>query len=103
VLFLLAFPAIIPSSPSSLFADSADPPHNMTKASKPLTLMPRLLVLPNTEAMTGKSSFFIVLKSRIGKIAGRLLRAESTIEWVGDSIASWIMGNISIDDQSCWH
>lgn len=91
--FLL--PPIIPSSPSSIEL-SEDPPHSVTNASSPRTLIPRLLVLVNTDAITGNSSFFIVLKSRTGRIVGRLLNAASTTECVEDSIARWIIGSISI-------
>jgi hypothetical protein len=59
-------------------------------------LIPRLEVLLNTAATTGNSSFFIVLKSSTGRITGRLRKAASTIEWVGDSIARCIIGRISI-------
>lgn len=71
------------------------PPQRVTKASSPRTFMPRLDVLLNTEAITGKSSFLMVLKSRTGRMIGRLRSAASTMECVGDSMASWIMGRIS--------
>jgi hypothetical protein len=50
-------------------------------------LIPRLLVLVNTEAMTGNSSFFIVEKSNTGRIVGTLRNEASTILGVEDSIA----------------
>lgn len=81
---------------SSSALGSEDPPQRITNASSPRTLIPKLLVLLKTVAITGNSSFLIVLKSRIGKAMGRLLRAESTIACVGDSMAIWIMGRISI-------
>lgn len=56
------------------------PPQRMTKARRPRTLMARLFVLLKTVAITGKSSFLMVLKSRTGKTTGRLRRAASTIE-----------------------
>ncbi len=78
---LFFFPSfIIPSSPSLLALASGEPPHNMTKASRPRTLIPRLLVLLKTLAMTGNKSFLMVLKSRTGNMVGSLRRAESTIE-----------------------
>jgi len=75
--------------------ESAEPPQRMTKASSPRTLIPRLDVLVKTDATMGNSSFLIVLKSRIGRIIGRLRRAASTIEWVGDSMARCIIGRMS--------
>lgn len=51
-----------PSRPSSPL-ESLDPPHSVTNACSPLTLMARLLVLLKMAAMTGKSSFLMVLKS----------------------------------------
>ena len=87
--------AMIPSRPSLLPAGSFEPPQSITNASRPRTLIPRLLVFVNTEAMTGKSSFFIVEKSSTGKIAGRLRNEASTMLCVGDSIAKCIMGSIS--------
>lgn len=75
---------------------SGEPPQSITNASNPRTLIPRLLVLLKTVAMTGKSSFLMVLKSRIGNAIGKLLRAESTSACVGDSMEMWIIGRISI-------
>jgi hypothetical protein len=43
------------------------------------TLIPRLLVLLKTDAMTGKSSFLIVEKSRTGSMVGKLRNEASTI------------------------
>lgn len=96
--FFLPFCGANPDRPSSAeeVIESAVPPHKTTKASRPLTLIPRLEVLLNTAATTGNSSFFIVLKSSTGSITGRLRRAASTIEWVGDSIARCIIGRISV-------
>lgn len=78
-LFLLAFAFIMPSSPSLLEAGSLLPPHRITKASKPRTLIPRLLVLLKTEAIIGNSSFLIVVKSITGRITGKLLNEASTM------------------------
>lgn len=95
--FFLPFCGTNPDRPSSVeeVIESVVPPHKTTKASSPLTLIPRLEVLLNTAATTGNSSFFIVLKSSTGRITGRLRSAASTIEWVGDSIARCIIGRIS--------
>jgi len=78
-LFLLALAFMIPSKPSLLAAGSFVPPQRITKASKPRTFIPRLLVLVKTEAMTGNSSFLIVEKSSTGRIVGRLRREASTM------------------------
>lgn len=94
-LFLLAVEFMMPSKPSLLDAGSLDPPQRITNASSPRTLIPRLLVLVKTEAITGKSSFLMVEKSRTGSTTGKLLNAASTIVWVGDSIARCIIGRIS--------
>ena len=94
LLFLLAF--MMPSRPSLLPAGSAEPPQRITNASSPRTLMPRLLVLLKTEAITGNRSFFMVEKSSTGRITGRLRREASTILCVGDSMARRIMGRISV-------
>lgn len=51
--------------------------------------MPRLEVLVKTEAMTGKTSVLSVGKSRVGRIAGRVRRARSWSEGVGDSRERW--------------
>ncbi len=71
----------------------------MTKASSPRILMPRLLVLLNTAATTGNSSFLIVEKSRVVRIVERHPSDLSTIEWVGDSRPSCTMGKISTSSQ----
>lgn len=94
-LFLFESEAPIPSSPSLLEAESLFPPQSTTKASSPLTLIPRLLVLLKTEAMIGKSSFLMVEKSITGRITGKLLNEASTMLWVGDSIARCIIGRMS--------
>lgn len=83
-----------PSRPSSP-PGSLDPPHSVTNACKPLTLMARLLVLLKMVAMTGKSSFLMVLKSSWGRTDGRLLSAASTSEGVGASRALKMMGKMS--------
>jgi hypothetical protein len=57
--------------------------------------MARLLVFVNTEEMTGKSSFLIVEKSRTGNIIGKLRSEASTILWVGDSMARFMIGRMS--------
>lgn len=80
-IFLIFVPLAAPSSPSpssSLLA--REPPQNMTNASNPRILMPKLLVLLNTAATTGKSSFLIVEKSNIASTVGRQPRDLSTIE-----------------------
>lgn len=74
------------SSPSSSASDV--PPHRTTNAWQPRTLMAKLLVLLNTAAMTGNSSFLMVLKSRTGRIDGRPLKAASTTAGVGASMAA---------------
>lgn len=89
--------ATTPLRPSSFGCDSGDPPHSITKACKPLTLIPKLLVLLNTVAITGNSSFLIVLKSSIGSIMGKARSAASTIACVGDSMARTTRGRISTD------
>lgn len=91
LLFLLV--SRTPSRPS--FAGSDEPPQRMTNASRPRTLMPRLLVLLKTDAMTGKSSFLIVEKSSTGRTTGKLRREASTILWVGDSMPRRTIGRIS--------
>lgn len=93
-LFLLAFEFITPSSPS-LLADESLPPQSITNASKPRTLIPKLLVLLNTEAMIGNNSFFMVEKSITGSITGKHLNEASTMLCVGDSIARCMMGRMS--------
>lgn len=96
LLFLLVF--IIPSRPSLLAFGSDEPPQRITKASRPRTLMPRLLVLLKTEAMTGNRSFLMVEKSSTGRITGKLRREASTILCVGDSMARRIMGRMSVTE-----
>lgn len=86
--------SIRPFRPSSAAA-SVDPPHRMTKACKPRTLIARLFVLLNTVATTGNSSFLMVLKSRTGRTDGNVLKAASMIEGVGHSMAAIITGRIS--------
>lgn len=78
-LFLLALGFMIPSRPSLLDAGSFVPPQSVTNASNPRTLIPRLLVLVKTEAMTGNSSFLIVEKSSTGRTIGRLRSEASTM------------------------
>ncbi len=74
---------------------SFEPPQSITNASRPRTLMPKEEVLENTDAITGNSSFLMVEKSRMGRMMGREWREASTMPWVGDSIARWMMGRIS--------
>lgn len=88
--FLFSRPLSPSSSPLSFV-----PPQSITKARSPRTLMARLFVLLKTAAMTGNSSFFIVLKSSTGSTTGRLRRAASTIECVGHSIAAIMTGSMS--------
>jgi len=88
------FPGPKPSSPSSA-PGSFEPPHRAAKACRPLTLIARLLVLLKIVAITGNSSFFMVLKSRTDSIIDRLLSAASTSVGVGDSRATNIIGRIS--------
>jgi hypothetical protein len=78
-LFLLAVVFRTPSSPSLLAAGSFEPPHKITNASRPRTLIPSEEVLVNTEAMTGNRSFFIVEKSNTGRMSGRLRKEASTM------------------------
>lgn len=88
-----------PSSPSlNSLSGFCAPPQNITNASRPLILIPKLLVLLNTAATTGKSSFLVVEKSRTAKTVGRHPKDLSMIEWVGDSRPSWRIGNISAND-----
>lgn len=75
--FALAF-ALRPSRSS--FWALIPPPHKVWNASKPLILMPMLLVFAKTEAMTGKSSFLIVEKSSTVRMNGRVLKDASTKE-----------------------
>lgn len=85
----------IPSRPSAAPDGSLLPPHRKTNACRPRTLMARLLVLLKTVAMTGKSSFLMVLKSSTDRTIGRLRMATSTIAGVGLSTAVTTMGNTS--------
>ena len=85
---------IRPLSPSSAAA-SVDPPHRMTKACRPRTLMAKLLVLLNTAATTGNNSFFMVLKSRTGSTEGSVRIDASTMECVGHSMAAIMTGRMS--------
>ena len=96
LLFLLA--SRMPSNPSLLEAESDEPPQRTTNASRPRTLIPRLLVLLKTEAMTGNRSFLMVEKSRTGRITGKHRREASTILCVGDSMARRIMGRMSVTE-----
>lgn len=91
------FSGASPSRPSSPELVSLEPPHNMTKARQPRTLIAKLFVLLKTVATTGKSSFLIVLKSRIGNTSGSPRNAASTSDGVEDSIVLRIMGRISCD------
>ena len=81
---LLAFDflgsAVAPSRSSLVPAPSReDPPQRITKASSPRTLMPRLLVLLNTVATIGKTSFLIVEKSIVASTVERHPKDLSTI------------------------
>ena len=51
---------LAPDDESSSVSFSLDPPQRITNASRPRTLMARLLVRENTAATTGKSSFLMV-------------------------------------------
>lgn len=84
-----------PSRPSLPAAGSFVPPQRILNASRTRTLIPRLLVFVNTAAMTGKSSFLIVEKSRIGRTIGKLRKAASTNPCVGDSMEIATIGKIS--------
>ena len=75
---LLAVEIPLKSSESS-GSPSLDPPHRVTNASSPRTLMPRLLVLLKTAATVGKSSFFMVEKSNVARMVGRHPKDLSTI------------------------
>ena len=90
-------PTIAPLKSSLASASSSDvvPPQSTTNASRPRTLMPRLLVLLNTAATMGKTSFLIVEKSKTAITIGRQPRALSTIAWVGDSSPSCRIGTTS--------
>ena len=93
-----------PSRPSliSVVSDE-EPPHSMTNASNPRILMPRLLVLLNTAATTGNSSFLMVEKSSVARMVGRQPRDLSTIECVGDSRPSCRIGRMSTSKVSSYH
>lgn len=92
-------PVGVPSSPSlSSLSAFCKPPQNITNASRPRILILKLLVLLNTEATTGKSSFLMVEKSRTARTVGRHPRDLSIIEWVGDSRPSWRIGSMSVHD-----
>lgn len=71
-----------PSSPSPRSSGSPldGPPHRITKASKPRTLIPKLAVLLKTAATTGKTSCLMVEKSKMSRIVGRQPRDLSTKE-----------------------
>lgn len=84
-----------PSRPSSTSIASLEPPQRMTKARQPRTFIAKLLVLLKTAAITGKSSFLIVLKSRTGRITGRPRKAASTKAGAEDSIAVRRIGRTS--------
>lgn len=84
-----------PSSPSSADDDSFEPPQRITKALQPRTLIAKLLVLLKTAAMIGNSSFLMVLKSRTGKMTGKLRSEASINDGVGDSIAARMIGSTS--------
>lgn len=88
-----------PLRPSSLAA-SLDPPHRTTNDCKPRTLIAKLFVLLKTVATTGNNSFLIVLKSSAGKTLGKVLKAASTMECVGHSIAAMITGKISFRESA---
>lgn len=93
----LFFSSAKPLRPSSPELASFEPPQSMTKAWQPRTLIARLFVLLNTVAIMGKSSFLIVLKSRIGSMFGRPLNAASTRDGVEDSMAVRSIGRTSSD------
>lgn len=88
-----------PLSPSLLELESLGAPQRIAKASRPRTLIPRLLVFVKTEAMTGNNSFLIVEKSRIGRMIGKLRSAASTMVCVGDSMAKCMIGSMSGESQ----
>lgn len=83
-----------PSNPL-LSAVAGEPPQRTTNACKPRTLMARLVVLLNTWAIIGNSSFLMVLKSKTGNTTGKLRRPASTTEWVGAAMAAATTGNMS--------
>jgi len=89
------FFSTMPANPSS--AASGEPPHRMTNARRPRIFICRLFVRAKTAAITGNSSFLMVLKSRTGKMTGKPLSAASTKPCVGDSIAVTMMGSMSTD------
>lgn len=95
----LLFRSMIPSNPSP--ADpfsSPEPPQSIAKASSPRTLIPRLLVLLKTAAISGNNSFLSVEKSRTGSITGSVRRAASMTGCVDDSRPRPMMGSMSISD-----
>lgn len=93
-----ALRSLSPSRPSSSFG-SLEPPHSITNACNPLTLIARLFVRLKIVAMTGKSSFFMVLKSSTGRITGSDRKAASITDGVGDSKAVPTMGSMSGEEQ----
>lgn len=84
-----------PESSSSSAAASTVPPHRTTRASRPLTLMPRLLVLLTTVPTTGNRSCFTVVKSSTGRTTDKLWSALSTKLCVLDSMAKRTIGRTS--------
>ena len=80
IALLGAFPSL-GKGPSGL----GFPPQSTTKASSPRTLIAKLLVLVNTAATTGNSSFLIVEKSRTDSMIGRHESDLSTIAGVAES------------------
>lgn len=97
-LFCFGFDLDASPQPFKSSTDSASPlpPHRIWKASRPLILMPMLLVLLNTAAIIGNNSFFTVLKSSTVRRTGSVRRDASTRECVGDSTARTMMGRTSV-------
>lgn len=75
------------------------PPQSTTKASKPRTLIARLLVFVKTAATRGNNSFLMVEKSNTASIVGIQDSDLSTMTCVGESSPIWIMGKTSVTSQ----
>ena len=70
-------------------------PHRTANASRPLTLMPRLLVFVKTFEITGNKSCLTVEKSSTGNTTDKVESAASTSECVVDCIAACTTGRTS--------
>lgn len=87
MLWLLAYRVLsgTPDKPSTGSSRGFPPPHSDTKHSSACVLIARLFVRRNTDAIGGKTSSLIVVKSKVCMIAGKHLRAASVRAWLCDS------------------